>query len=206
METLTITGSSIYSGPTTVSGGILQAGSLTALSPNSAFTVISELDLNGNSNVIGSLAGGGIVSNNGVAPAILTAGGDGTNTVFSGTLTDGSSSLGFIKTGSGMMILSGNNTYSGGTKIIAGTLQLGNGGTTGSIVGNVIDNAILIFDRSDVVPFTGVIGGTGSVQQNGAGTTILSGLNTYSEATRMERQRPSNRFSNMPLKTAGAFG
>ena len=87
--TLTITGSSIYSGPTTVSGGILQAGSLTALSANSAFTVISELDLNGNSNVIGSLAGGGIVSNNGVAPAILTAGGDGTNTVFSGTLTDG---------------------------------------------------------------------------------------------------------------------
>src|SRR5208282_1363935 len=40
------------------------------------------------------------------------------------------------KTGSGALVLIGNNTYSGGTTISAGTLQIGNGGTSGSIVGN----------------------------------------------------------------------
>ena len=45
--------------------------------------------------------------------------------------------------GAGTTILTGNNTYTGGTTISAGTLQLGNGGTTGSIVGNVIDNGTL---------------------------------------------------------------
>jgi hypothetical protein len=36
--------------------------------------------------------------------------------------------------------LTDNNTYTGGTTITGGTLQLGNGGTSGSIVGNVVDN------------------------------------------------------------------
>ena len=45
-------------------------------------------------------------------------------------------------------ILTGANTYSGGTTISAGTLQIGNGGTTGSIAGNIVDNAALIFNRS----------------------------------------------------------
>jgi autotransporter-associated beta strand protein len=53
--------------------------------------------------------------------------------------------------GIGTAILTGNNTYSGGTTITAGTLQLGNGGATGSIIGNVADNGTLAFDRSDIV-------------------------------------------------------
>ena len=36
------------------------------------------------------------------------------------------------KTGAGMLILTADNTYTGGTTIAAGTLQLGNGGTTGA--------------------------------------------------------------------------
>jgi autotransporter-associated beta strand protein len=75
------------------------------------------------------------------------------------------------------------NTYAGGTTINAGTLQLGNGGTTGSITRNVLDNGILAFDRSNVLTFGGVISGTGSVQQNGTGTTVLVGDNRYTGAT-----------------------
>jgi fibronectin-binding autotransporter adhesin len=41
------------------------------------------------------------------------------------------------------------------------------------------NNGILAFDRSDVVSFGGPISGTGSVEQDGVGTTILSGANTY---------------------------
>jgi autotransporter-associated beta strand protein len=85
--------------------------------------------------------------------------------------------------GTGITVLTGNSTYTGGTTINAGTLQLGNGGTTGNIVGNVIDKGILTFDRSDVLTFGGTISGTGSVQQNGTGTTILIGNNTYTGVT-----------------------
>ena len=70
---MTLTGSNFYSGPTLVSAGTLQAGSNTAFSPISAFSVnaFAFLDLNGNSNTLGSLAGGGTVTNNGSAPATL---------------------------------------------------------------------------------------------------------------------------------------
>ena len=41
------------------------------------------------------------------------------------------------KAGSGTLVLTGNNTYMGGTDIFAGTLQLGNAGATGSVIGNI---------------------------------------------------------------------
>ena len=120
--TMLLTGANTYSGPTTLSAGTLQAGSTTAFSPNSAFTVNSVLDLNGHSNTIGSLAGTGTVTNADGSAAILTAGGNNSSTTFSGTLADGTSRLGFTKTGVGTMLLTGANTYSGGTSIFPGTL------------------------------------------------------------------------------------
>ena len=56
-----------------------------------------------------------------------------------------------------------------------GTLQLGNGGTSGSIVGDVSDDGRLVFDRADTFTFGGMIFGTGSVAQIGTGTTVLTG-------------------------------
>ncbi|HEV7334830.1 MAG TPA: autotransporter outer membrane beta-barrel domain-containing protein [Bosea sp. (in: a-proteobacteria)] len=85
--------------------------------------------------------------------------------------------------GAGTTILTANNTYSGGTTITAGTLQLGNGGTTGAILGNVTNNGTLAFNRSDSVTFPGLISGTGQVNQIGTGTTILTADNTYSGGT-----------------------
>src|SRR4029079_2814499 len=76
-----------------------------------------------------------------------------------------------------------NNTYTGGTTINSGTLQLGNGGTTGSIIGDVTDNGTLAFNRSDSVIFNGAISGTGSVVNQGSGTLILTGTNTYTGGT-----------------------
>ncbi len=52
--------------------------------------------------------------------------------------------------GSGTTILTGDSTYTGLTTICAcTTLQLGDGGTTGSIVGNVVNDGALAFKRSD---------------------------------------------------------
>ena len=85
--------------------------------------------------------------------------------------------------GAGTTILTAANTYSGGTTISAGTLQLGDGGADGSILGDVLDNGTLAFNRSDVATFAGTISGSGGVAQIGTGTTILTGINTYSGGT-----------------------
>ncbi|MFK4808570.1 autotransporter outer membrane beta-barrel domain-containing protein, partial [Devosia sp. ZW T5_3] len=104
-------------------------------------------------------AGGGIIDTNGynigIAPVMTGA----------GSLT---------KDGLGTLTLTGANSYSGGTTITAGTLQLGNGGTSGSIVGNVANSGVLAFNRSDAVTFGGTIAGTGGVWQVGTGQTTLT--------------------------------
>lgn len=182
--TTILSGNNTYTGSTTISAGTLEAGSVNGFSQNSAFTVNSILDLHGFNNTIGSLTGNGIVlNNNGQLPAVLTVGNDNTNTTFNGVLEDGATALGLTKSGSGTLTLTGTNFYTGGTTIGSGTIQLGNGGTTGSITGNVTNNGILAFDRSDAPTFAGVISGPGSVAQIGPGTTILTGDNTYTGST-----------------------
>jgi fibronectin-binding autotransporter adhesin len=93
------------------------------------------------------------------------------------------SSQSLAKVGGGTLILTAANTYTGGTTISAGTLQLGNGGTTGSVVGNIVDNGTLAVNRSNAVTLSGVISGTGAFQQIGQGTTTLTNTNTYTGPT-----------------------
>ncbi|HYY27383.1 MAG TPA: autotransporter-associated beta strand repeat-containing protein [Chthoniobacterales bacterium] len=151
--TLTLTANNTYTGSTTINGG----GTLQV----------------GAGGTTGSMVGN--VTDNGV----LTF--DRSDTVtFSGVISGAGSVLDL---GGGTLMLTGNNTYTGGTTINSGTLQLGAGGTTGSIIGNVTNNDILAFDRSDVVTFNGVISGAGSVQQLGGGTLTLTGNNTYTGGT-----------------------
>jgi T5SS/PEP-CTERM-associated repeat protein/autotransporter-associated beta strand protein len=93
------------------------------------------------------------------------------------------SGAGSVRLESGTTIFTGTSTYGGGTTIAGGILQLGNGGTTGSITGNVSDNTTLAFNRSNTYQFDGVISGQGNVTQAGSGTTILTAANTYSGGT-----------------------
>ena len=104
---------------------------------------------------------------------------DSTSTVTSDLGGNGNLTL----SGGGTLVLTGANSYTGGTTINAGTLQLGNGGTRGSIIGNVADNGTLAFNRSDDVIFSGIISGGGSLVQRGTGTLTLNGANTYSGGT-----------------------
>jgi autotransporter-associated beta strand protein len=85
---------------------------------------------------------------------------------------------------SGTLTLSRANIYTGGTTISGATLQVGAGGTSGTVgSGNVTNNGQLVFNRSDNVTFTNPISGGGSVVQNGSGTLTLTAANTYTGST-----------------------
>ena len=165
--TLTLSGTNTYSGPTTVNAGTLQAGSSGGLSASSDFTVNSTLDLNGFSSAIGSLAGTGIVTNNGGAVATLSAGSDGASTTFSGTLQNGSNSLALTKSGNGTLILSGASTYSGLTDVQGGVLSV-RGSLSNSAVqvesgatlagAGTISGAVTILSGGILAPGNGVAG------------------------------------------------
>lgn len=141
--TLVLSGVNTYTGPTVVDAGTLQAGSTSAFGNNSAMTVASGaiLDLAGFSNAVGSLAGAGTVTNSGVA-AVLTAGGNNASTVFSGTIGDGTGPIALTKTGSGLLVLGGVNSYSGVTLVGGGELRV-NGSIASSSSTTILSGAIL---------------------------------------------------------------
>lgn len=91
-----------------------------------------------------------------------------------------------VKSGTGTQILSGTTTYTGDTTITAGTLQFGNGGTSGAPgLGLITNNGTLAFNRSDALDQSafGTIVGTGSVVKSGSGTLTLALANSYSSGT-----------------------
>ena len=85
--------------------------------------------------------------------------------------------------GTGTTTFTADHAYTGGTTITAGTLQLGDGGSTGSVMGDIVNNATLVANRSNTLDLAGAISGSGALRQVGSGTTVLSGANGYGGAT-----------------------
>ncbi len=93
---------------------------------------------------------------------------------------------GLFKNGSGSVAIATNNTYTGGTVINGGTLQLGTGGTTGSLgAGSVaVNGANLTLNKTGTYSFTNPIVGNGSVSINNTATVTLAATgNTYTGGT-----------------------
>jgi autotransporter-associated beta strand protein len=87
---------------------------------------------------------------------------------------------------SGTWTISGVNTYTGMTEIVAGTLQVGNGGTTGNLGSGVVSNgATLVINRSNSYTVSNLIYGAGSLILSGAGTITLVTNNTYTGLTQV---------------------
>jgi autotransporter-associated beta strand protein len=139
--TLTLLAASTYSGGTTVNAGTLQLGPGGSLAAGSALAINGgTFNLNGNNQTVGTISGsgGGIVLGNGT----LTMG-DGSNTTLAAVI---SGTGGVIKQGGGILNLTGANTYTGPTSVMAGTLAV-----NGSLAGNV------------TVGSAGTLGGNGTI-------------------------------------------
>ncbi|MBU8546821.1 MULTISPECIES: autotransporter-associated beta strand repeat-containing protein [Roseomonadaceae] len=169
-DTLILTGANSYTGGTTITAGTLQVG---------------------NGGTTGALGTGAVVND---AALAFNRG----NAVTFGEVISGTGTL--TQNGSSVLTLTGANTYSGDTTIAAGTLRVGNGGTTGTLgSGAVVNNAALAFDRSDAVTVGNLISGTGTLAQNGSGVLTLTGANTYSGGTAL-------RAGTIEIANGGALG
>ena len=196
--TATLSGANTYSGGTTVNSGQLTisanqtgAGAVTvnnmgtlqmagyATFPsgiNMAVNSGGTWNLNGTSQTVGTLNGGGTISETWAhgGTDTLTVSGGGT---FGGSIAGGNGStlqaIALAKSGANTLTLSGANTYSGGTTISAGTLRLLRSTTSASSGITVNSGATLLFDNNAANwSFT-----TPAITLNGTLTNYSSGNN-----------------------------
>ncbi|PUE55264.1 two-partner secretion domain-containing protein [Limnohabitans parvus] len=169
-------------------GTVLQLNSALALSANNNLVNNGTTRLNGGTTLaINALTGAGtFISWNlgSSSPATLSLGNNNGSGTYAGTVSQNGVVLSVVKNGSGTQVLTGANSYTGTTTINTGTLQIGNATTTGTLgTGAVTNNGHLTFNRSDAMTVSNVIGGSGTVNQAGTGTTTLAADNSYSGAT-----------------------
>ena len=189
--TLTLAANNTYSGGTTLNAGTLAISNNNALgtglvtfASNSMITALTNLTVANNYSIAGGVTGtfdvlpGATLTN----PGVISG---------SGTLS---------KIDGGTLILAALNTYTGGTIISGGTLQVGNGATSGSLgSGTVVDTTSLTFGNSSSQTISNNISGSGSITQFGSGTTILSGSNSYTGGTTLNG-------GTVDIENSSAFG
>ncbi|NKC03587.1 hypothetical protein HED55_10500 [Ochrobactrum haematophilum] len=101
---------------------------------------------------------------------------------------------GLVQAGAGTTTLVGDNSYLGDTDIQAGTLQLGQNGTTGALdprsTIHISANAKLVISRSDIASpfsFDNLINGDGQVVINGDGRVTLTNTgSSYTGGTKLD--------------------
>jgi autotransporter-associated beta strand protein len=157
--TITLYGTNTYTGGTTIASG------------GTVLVVNGSVNLPGN------------VTNNG--SIVLSASSGSTNTM--GANISGSGSVNKIAgSSSGVTILTGSNSYTGGTVVGLGTLIVGDGSTNGSITGAINTtlngtNGTIAFNHSDAITVTNSFSGSGTLSQRGSGTLVIGFNNATSQ-------------------------
>ncbi|EIW5894972.1 fibronectin-binding autotransporter adhesin ShdA [Salmonella enterica] len=202
---LTLSGDNSYSGGTTITGGTLTADHADSLGSgdiaNSGVLQVGEGELKN------TLSGSGSLVKTGTGELTLSGdnGYSGGTTITGGTLiADNADSLGtgavansgvlqvgegelentlsgsgsLVKTGTGELTLSGDNSYSGGTTITDGTLTADHADSLGT--GAVANSGVLQVGEGEL---ENTLSGSGSLVKTGTGELTLSGDNSYSGTT-----------------------
>lgn len=168
--TLQLSGSNTFLGATNISGGAIRVSNTNALQNSTVNVNVVNGLLLSTSAALGGLGGNASFD---IGSNSLTVGGNNSSTQYGGSI---SGSGGFTKSGGGTLTLIGNQSYNGGTTVNSGTLSLGNGGASGSVTGNILNNATLRVNRSNAYEHTGSITGSGVFFKEGAGTFTLHGM------------------------------
>ncbi|EBW2074885.1 fibronectin-binding autotransporter adhesin ShdA [Salmonella enterica] len=204
-DELIVTGDNNYSGGTTISGGTLTADHADSLGSgdidnsgvlkvgegeleNTLFgsgslvkTGTGELTLSGDNSYSGgtTITGGMLIADHADSLGTGAVANSGVLQVGEGDLENtlsGSGSL--VKTGTGELTLSGDNSYSGGTTITGGTLTADHADSLGS--GDIDNSGVLKVGEGEL---KNTLSGSGSLVKTGTGELTLSGDNTYSGGT-----------------------
>jgi autotransporter-associated beta strand protein len=175
-----------------IDGAPIEFAGLGGNSTNNYLASISGLTFTANAGEAYTLAGGnlsigagGIVNNSSYAQTLGLNIALGANQTFAANTANlnisgnisGDASL--TKVGNQTLVLTGTNTYSGGTMVNAGLLV----GTTSSLQGAIANSATVAFDQSTNGIYAGVMSGNGILVKNGTGTVTLSGANSHSGGT-----------------------
>ncbi|EAO4218404.1 fibronectin-binding autotransporter adhesin ShdA [Salmonella enterica] len=205
---LTLSGDNTYSGGTTITGGTLTADHADSLGTgviaNSGVLQVGEGELEN------TLSGTGSLVKTGTGELTLSGDNtySGGTTITGGTLTaDHADSLGtgviansgvlqvgegelentlsgsglLVKTGTGELTLSGDNSYSGDTTITGGTLTADHADSLGT--GDIDNSGVLQVGEGEL---ENTLSGSGSLVKTGTGELTLSGDNTYSGGTTID--------------------
>ncbi len=126
LGTTILTAANTYTGATDINQGKLQLGANNTLASATAVSLAntagSIFDVNGKTQTVAALSGGGISGGNVLlGTGALTVSGT-SSTTYSGIISNTGS---FSKAGSSTLTLAGANTYTGATTVSAGTLVLG---------------------------------------------------------------------------------
>ena len=202
--TLTLSGSNTYSGGTIYTNGTLIVNNPNAFGIGSVTISGKVLDLGGNTVTNTFTLGSGTIQNGAIS----------NNTTFTGlangtVIANLTGSAGLIKNGTGTLVLTGPNNYTGGTilnagdlvlygdaalstgvvSINSGTLDLGGNSFTnifvlngGVITNGTISNNFFFLDLNNGT-ISARIAGTGTLVHRTTGRLVLSGDNKYSGGT-----------------------
>ncbi|MDH6168342.1 fibronectin-binding autotransporter adhesin [Variovorax boronicumulans] len=188
---LTLGGANTFSGGVDLQSGALRVGTNTSLGLNT-LTVSGNAALDANANVN--------LSNRVVLNAGLDIGG--ANDIGLGGIISGTGPLSY--SGSGTLTLANGNTWTGGTTLKSGTLNVGDNHALGqgalavtgnanlraNVPGTLLGNAVTLgagttlnVDGTNPLALIGTIDGGGALALSGPGAVVLAGANTYSGGT-----------------------
>ena len=218
---LTLSGTNTYTGITTINAGTLSVATI------GDGGVAGNLGQASNS-LANIVLGGGILKYTGSTATTdrafsLTTGTTSTIQIVSNTLTisgnSGNGTTGALtKLGSGTLVLSGNNTYTGLTTITAGILKLGSAGSgantplgtvgSGTLVSSngALDLAGYTLATAEAITINGTGVSSGGAIMNSGGSCTFSGLMTLGSASSILGGSGTIALSNVGTISGSGYG